>query len=844
MDSGVFAIALRLTNGFVLAASLLLFPAFRLSAAPSDDVPIKPVAELHTGLTEGVRQQMFSPDGSLLVTSRRLSNLHFNSVSNRGMDLVVWDVKTGDVRAKVADGWSGFAFNNSGSVLAVWTDQEVSILDPGTGNRLATLEHQNVEHIQFLLQVDLVVTQTWGMEGFERVASELRFWNTTTWERVETKIDPFLPLISPAVSSDGKYVAGYEPAPRNVENGQSQLKLWEVDMGREVPIPKTLPDSLRLASNSAIIRQVVGFTRDGKSLCVPPVLWDIEAAEVKPIPNSFDEHDIVHPFLLADLHFQRKKKRAAIIEGKVFVWDSHEGEPIAEFINPVKEQPVDWVPDLSGSIMSRPWVVDNALGFTTKDTVTGSGTVEIWETASGKIIRSIVLDEPDLQLGGKHWIADSKSPLVRVAKDGKTIVVLEAGRNDLQKQRSCRITAYDYETGKRKYQLNGHNNFVSCLCLSSDSRLIATGSGADQKFDAESGEVKLWDLNTGELIRTVIQQGGSVLCLAFNSRGDQLAIGRNMSQAYPEVGLWEVSTGTKLLRLQLPPSNDVVRSPTGIPYEKHQNALNQPHSLAFSSDDRLLAVGGQAQLSLWNMPSGEFRSIGRIDGFPEQALRFSKDGEKLYRGSNQLHEIQVSKLRDRQAITEQVFRPTDAVSISGEFAMDTSDRLIAGCSMRNSGEISLWDTEKKELIAVFNREGVRSVDFTPNNQLVTGSIHPERFTTTFLDPETGDILFRFRHSGHPAMQFSPGGEAFATLKVVPISTKLIRHPEGYLQVKRTGSVAGVDLWDTRTGRKLAELPHEASSRVLFSPDGKILVSVGPVSVHLWKVSEFTRSAAD
>jgi WD40 repeat protein len=184
------------------------------------------------------------------------------------------------------------------------------------------------------------------------------------------------------------------------------------------------------------------------------------------------------------------------------------------------------------------------------------------------------------------------------------------------------------------------------------------------------------------------------------------------------------------------------------------------------------------------------------------------------------------------------------VSISGEFAMDTSDRLIAGCSMRNSGEISLWDTEKKELIAVFNREGVRSVDFTPNNQLVTGSIHPERFTTTFLDPETGDILFRFRHSGHPAMQFSPGGEAFATLKVVPISTKLIRHPEGYLQVKRTGSVAGVDLWDTRTGRKLAELPHEASSRVLFSPDGKILVSVGPVSVHLWKVSEFTRSAAD
>ncbi|MCM2372310.1 WD40 repeat domain-containing protein [Aporhodopirellula aestuarii] len=896
MDSRFLSIAWRLNQGYVLTpfffSFFFLFPVFRLAAAPLDDESVKPLTELHFGTTQGRTQPIFSPDGSLLATSRRLNyGTTLNSVIRRGVDLIIWDVETGDAKAKIADGWLGFAFNNSGSVLAVWTDQEVSILDPESGNRLATLVHRDVEHAQFLLQAELLVTQTRGREQLDLVPSELRFWNTKTWERVETKIDRSMPLISPTVSADGKYVAGYKPAPQNVKNGTSQLKLWEVETGRELPIPKLLPDSLRTAS-TGWSGPLIGFTRDGKSLFVSHVCWEIEAAKLKPISNSFDlERDVswfslyVHP----RLHSQHSKKRARIIEGKIFVWDSHEGEPIAKFINPVKEQPVNTVPQLNfrHSIQSLPWVFDNALGFTTKDEYVVSRTVDIWETANGKIARSIALDEPDLQLGGKHWKVDSTSPLVRVAKDGKTIVVLEAGRNDLQKQRSCRIAAYDFATGKRQYQLSGHNHFVSSLCLSPDSRLIATGSGAIQQWDAKTGEVKLWDLKTGELVRTIIDQGGKVLCLAFDSRGEHLAIGRIVSQSGPEVGLWEVSTGTKLLSLQLPPSNAVVRSPSEnkyekrqsslsspseSPYGKHQNTLSKPHSLAFSSDDKLLAVGGNAQLSLWNMPNGEFRSIDRIYG-PVHQLQFSKDGEKLYLGTNHLYEVRVSELRGRgdsadqltrpsadrsevisrywkfvlQPSAKQVFRPTDVVLISGEFAMIASDRLIASCPASFhtiNGEISLWDVENKELLEVFNHNGVRSVDFTPDSQLVTGSIRPERFTTTILDPETGRLVVRLGHSRGASIQFSPEGEVVAVLRMVPRSTKLIRHHRGYLQAERTSSVAGIDLWDTRTGRMLGVLSHEAATGFHFSPDGKILASVGPKSIKLWQVSEFTHGAAD
>jgi WD40 repeat protein len=853
MNFRVPALERRLSHYPVIAAFIFchLLPVFRLAAAPSDDAPLKPLAELHTGTTQALAQQTFSPDGSLLATSRKWSSQPFSTTPTRGVDLIVWDAETGDAKAKVADGWLGFAFNGSGNVLAVWTDREVSILEPESGKRLATLVHHGVEYAKFLPQADLVVTQTRGSKGFKRVASELHFWSTKTWERVETKIDRYMPLICPAVSTDGKYVAGYKPAPRNVKNRKSQLKLWDLGTGQELPAPKRLPDSLRMASTSGFTPGI-GFTNDGKALCVFPLLWDIEATELKPISISFDVYrDVSWPrgslYAHPEVSFQPSKKRAKIIDGKILVWDAHEGKPIAEFINPVREEPVNTVPHLRDSIMGVPWVFDRALAFTTKDASAGSGTVDIWETSNGKKTRSIVLDELDFQLDGQGRRADLTSPLVRVAKDGKTIVVLEAATNIDQKKRSCRVTAYDFETGKRQYQLNGHNDFVSSLCLSPGGRLIATGSGADPQWDGKTGEVKLWDLKTGKLIRTVIHQGADVLCLAFDSRGEHLAIGREMNQSDPEVSLWEVSTGIKLLSLQLPPSNAVVRSPFGSPYEnKHQNILGQPHSLAFSSDDRLLAVGGNDQLSLWNMPNGEFRSIGRSFG-PVHRLQFSKDGEKLYFGTHHLYEVQVSKLRGRQALAEQVFRPMDAVSISGEFAMAASDRLIASCSAPfhiNSGEVSLWDVENKELLDVICHDGVRSVDFTPDSQLVTGSIPPERFSTTILDPKTGGVLVRFRQSGHAAIQFSPGGEVFAALKTVPRSTKLIRHHRGYLQAERTSSVAGIYLWDTRTGRKLAELPHEASTRVLFSPDGKILASVGPVSTKLWQVSEFTRGAAD
>jgi len=411
------------------------------------------------------------------------------------------------------------------------------------------------------------------------------------------------------------------------------------------------------------------------------------------------------------------------------------------------------------------------------------------------------------------------------------------------------VTAFDFETGERKYQLRGHNDFVSSLCLSPDSRLIATGSGADryQPWDGSGGEVKLWDLQTGELVQTIMDRGGNVRCLAFDSRGQQLAIGRDSRASDPQLFLWRVSTGTELQTLQPPASKAIHRSPNGIGQANPLRNLGQPHSLAFSPDDKLLAVGGRERLSLWNMPGGELRYVGQING-PVQDLQFSSDGKKLYLSMEHLYEVQISQLSGKRALAEQVFRPTTAGVYIGEFAMAVNGRWIASCPKSwhvNGGEISLWDVDRKELQKVVCHDGVRSVDVTPSGRLVTGSVRPERFVTTILDPKNGRTLARsFHQSERAEIEFIPGGELFATPRKVPRSTKLVRHRRGYLQAERTSSVAGIDLWDTRTGRKLAELSHQAATSFHFSPDGKVLASVGPANVKLWQISKLSGGDTD
>jgi WD40 repeat protein len=123
---------------------------------------------------------------------------------------------------------------------------------------------------------------------------------------------------------------------------------------------------------------------------------------------------------------------------------------------------------------------------------------------------------------------------VKFSPDGK--LVATSGSDN-------KIKLWDAETGDLIDTLNGHTNDVSCIAFSSDSEMIASGSGG---YDV-SGEsnIKLWKVSDGSLIRNLEGHGEWVYDVEFVPNGEYLvSSGREDTSPYKtKINFWRISSG-------------------------------------------------------------------------------------------------------------------------------------------------------------------------------------------------------------------------------------------------------------------------------------------------------------
>ena len=120
---------------------------------------------------------------------------------------------------------------------------------------------------------------------------------------------------------------------------------------------------------------------------------------------------------------------------------------------------------------------------------------------------------------------------------------------------------------------------VSALDFSPDGRLLATGGGTASR----SGELKLWEVETGILVRAIAEpHSDAVLCLQFSPDGKQVASGA----ADRFIKVFDVETGA------------LVKS-----FEGHsQHVLG----VSWRADGRVLATGGADKaIKIWDFRAGE-----------------------------------------------------------------------------------------------------------------------------------------------------------------------------------------------------------------------------------------------
>ena len=334
---------------------------------------------------------------------------------------------------------------------------------------------------------------------------------------------------------------------------------------------------------------------------------------------------------------------------------------------------------------------------------------------------------------------------------------------------------WDVRTGNPIRTLSGHTDFVSSVAFSPDGRTLASGSG--------DGTIRFWDARAGNPIRTLSGHTSSVESVVFSPDGNTLASGHWDGT----IRLWNTRTGNP------------IRTLSG-----HTDFVS---SVAFSPDGRTLASGSaDATIRIWDADTGVLKRTltGRGIVF---SISFSPDGRTLASADATIRIWNVNTGVSRRAKL-----PSFPFSVS--FSPD--GRTLA--SADESGEIQLWniDTVMLKRILRGHTDWVFSVAFSPDGNTFASGGYDR--TIRLWDARTGNPIRTL--SGHTgsvnSVSFSPDGNTFAS-----------------------GSSDGtIRFWDARTGNPIRTLSEHTGGvySVSFSPDGNTLASGGGGgTVLLWEL---------
>lgn len=232
----------------------------------------------------------------------------------------------------------------------------------------------------------------------------------------------------------------------------------------------------------------------------------------------------------------------------------------------------------------------------------GNGSVLLWDVTNQKRI---------LQYTGHHLSSDApygQTALIvksiSFSSDSKRIVSAAYTATSGVHQKG-EVKIWSVESGQTLVSLAGPHEegprYITTATFSPDNKLIATGS-----FDKK---LKLWDSETGKLLREFEGHAHNVLSVAFSPDGKRVA----SASADNTVLVWDVERGDKLVRL------------TG-----HTKPV---FSVKFSPDGKRIVSGSWDEtVRLWDAEYGiELLTLEKMQG-PVLCVTIAHDGKKIAAG--------------------------------------------------------------------------------------------------------------------------------------------------------------------------------------------------------------------
>ena len=164
------------------------------------------------------------------------------------------------------------------------------------------------------------------------------------------------------------------------------------------------------------------------------------------------------------------------------------------------------------------------------------------------------------------------------------------------------VRLIDPSTGKEVATLSGHADYVRSIAFSPDGKMLAAAGGPPQR----SGEIKVWDLQSHQLLQTMQGHKDCIYSIAWSPDGKMIASG-----SYDKmVKLWDVASGKELKNLQ-----------------DHIDAV---FAVAFSPDGKHLASASQDRtVKIWDVATGKrLYTLGdALDGL--NGIAYSPSGDMV-----------------------------------------------------------------------------------------------------------------------------------------------------------------------------------------------------------------------
>jgi WD40 repeat protein/serine/threonine protein kinase len=740
----------------------------------------------------------FSPDGQRLATAGRHAIVK------------LWDIRMpskGPPAGKELRSLSGnkdrithVVFSRDGKRLAsISNDNTVKVWDPDDGKELFALSGHR----------DVVNGIAFSPDG-QRLATASNDKTVSVWEAKSGK--GLFTLLHPGPVVGVAYWSGVQNLVSISED--NILRVWDATTGRQL---------LRLPGGMSAL----AFSPDGRTVATASTTeegavtaWDATTGreiftlrgpkgEVRKMTFSLDGERLACAIRHQD------PDRTMVAE--VIVWETATGK--------VLFGPREFAKEVTAIAFSA-----DARRIATG----GEGNaISVWDAGTGKLLRTIRRGTTEVV----HCLA--------LNDDGTRLASTGSNQFNLLGLSEYAVQVCDVTTGKTLFSFQGHREPIRSMAFSPAGRGTVGDFLATASLD---GTVKRWDLSPPDASgpqgsppspQALVLRGHTqaIRSLAFSRDGKRLAsVSCDDSRRLGEVKLWDVRTGQETLTLPRPageaafgPDDGLLAVATadgsvmvldGTRRHELHTYRDAGQSVAFRPDGEFLATAGHGEnIKIWELRGGRLRILkSKADGYAEGHAQlvyravFSPDG-RLIASASEDGTIKLWDV-DGARVIRTLGGHNDAVV---NLAFSPDGAALASASADQTAKV--WNVRTGEVLATCtgHTDRVLCVAFSPDGRrLVTGS---DDKTVRIWEARTGQQL---RHlDGHHGFV---NGVAFS--------------PDGH-RLASASEDKTVKLWDAATGKEVRTLPPQEDGirDVAFSPDGKSLATAGwDKLVKVWDVS--------